>query len=273
MRAIFILLVISAFTGFQKLSGQQIIAGQQSGPDIIYTDPIDIQLTCNNLDTYTSFSLDIDQDGINDMTFNASYYYFSHLELQGTQTSIIPNSMTQISMLDSLEYGMLKHEFGDTINEKLNWNLDGMAIFNSYSSNGTTEYFTNEGFVGFRICNTDTIYGWIHASATGNYQSAQLIIYDYAYVSKSNHIDKKEDKSAISCSNPVHDELIIRIQDGNNNMEWKCSVYDIAARNVLNKELGTGENHINMTTFDNGTYFVIIHESTGSRKIFKIIKY
>jgi len=272
MKAILMLLAISAVTGFQKLSGQQIIAGQQSGPDIIYTDPIDIQLTCNNLDTYTSFSLDIDQDGINDITFNASYYYFSHLELQGTQTSIIPNAMTQISMLDSLEYGMLKHEFGDTINEKLNWNLDGMAIFNSYSSNGTTEYFTNEGFVGFRICNTDTIYGWIHASATGNYQSAQLIIYDYAYIAKPNHIDKQEHEQQISCSSQVNDDLFIKIQGENYNKPWECNVYDISARLVLNKELSLGENHLNISAFQSGMYMVIIHEKAGSEHFFKIVK-
>ena len=273
MKAILMLLAISAVTGFQKLSGQQIIAGQQSGTDIVYTDPDDIQLYCDNVNTSHFYSIDIDQDGLYDMEFYASYFYYSHLELRGTNTAINPNNHVQISKVDSLQYSTHQHQGGDTINSELNWISSNLATLNSYSSDGSTEYFNGEGYIGFRICLADTIYGWIHALATGNTETAKIIIYDYAYYAKSNHIEKQEDKPTISCSNPVHDELIIRIQDGNNNMEWKCSVYDIAARNVLNKELGTGENHINMTTFDNGTYFVIIHESTGSRKIFKIIKY
>ena len=272
MRAILVLLVISAFTGFQKLPGQQIIAGQQSGPDIIYTDPSDIQLYCDNVNTSHFYSIDIDQDELYDMEFYAAYFYYSHIELRGTNTAIKPNNHVQISKVDSLQYSTYQHQGGDTINSELNWISSNLATLNSYSSDGTTEYFKGEGYIGFRICLADTIYGWIHALATGNTETAKIIIYDYAYYAKSNHTDKQEDKSAISCSNPVHDEMIIRIPERNNINEWKCSVYDIMARKLLNKELSEGENHINMSSFDNGTYFVIIDKNSGGRNTFKIIK-
>jgi hypothetical protein len=272
MRAIFIILIISAFTGFQKLSGQQIIAGQIEGPDIVYTNPDDIQLYCDNVNTSHFYSMDIDQDGLNDLMFNASYFYYSHLELRGTNTAINSSNHVQISKVDSLQYSTYQHQGGDTINNGLSWISSNLATLNSYSSDGSTENFKGEGYIGFRICLADTIYGWIHAMATGNTETAKVIIYDFAYVSKSNHMDKQKDKPVISCSNPVHDELIIRIPEGNNTMEWKCSVYDIMARNLLNKELSEGENHINISSFDNGTYFVIIRKKNGSQNIFKIIK-
>jgi len=272
MRAILIVLFFSAFTGFQKLSGQQIIAGQQSGPDIVYTNSDDIQLNCDIVNTSHFYSIDIDRDGLNDMMFNASYFYYSHLELRGTSTAITPNNHVQISKVDSFQYSTYQHQVGDTINIGLNWIPSNLATLNSYSSDGFTEYFKGEGYIGFRICLADTIYGWIHALATGNTETASINIYDYAYFAKSNHIDKQEDKPAISCSNPVHDELNIRIREGNNSTEWKCSVYDIMARNLLNKKLREGENHINMSSFENGTYFVIIRKKNGSQNIFKIIK-
>ena len=272
MRAILILLVISAFTGFQKLSGQQIIAGQQSGPDIIYTNPDDIQLYCDNVNTSHFYSIDIDQDGLYDMEFYASYFYYSHLELRGTNTAINPNNHVQISKVDSLQYSTFQHLGGDTINNGLNWISSNLATLNTYSSDGSTEYFKGEGYIGFRICLADTIYGWIHALATGNTETAKVIIYDYAYFQKSNQVSEQEDKPVLDCSNPVHDEMIIRIPEGNNGMEWKCSVYDIMARKLLNKELSEGENQINMSSFENGTYFVIIREKAGRQNIFKIIK-
>lgn len=272
MKILLLPLAIWFLAGFQSLSAQQIVAGLTTGQNVIYTDPADIQLTCDILDTQTSYSLDIDQDGTDDLTFNTSYYYFSHLNLQGTQTDIVPNAITQISKIDSLEVGMLKHQFGDTISGNLNWSPAGIALFNSYSSQSTTEYFTNEGFVGFRICNTDTIYGWVHAAATGNYLSAQLLIYDYAHVAKPDRIVEPEHEQKISCSNQLNDDLLIKTQWENTSETLHCFVYDISARLLLNKELSIGENHLNISAFQSGVYLIVIQGEAGGKQVFKIIK-
>ncbi len=272
MRALFILLVISAFTGFQKLYGQQIIAGQQTGPDIVYKNPDDIQLTCDNVNTSHFYSIDFDQDGLNDMMFYASYFYYSHLELRGTNTAINPNNHIQISKVNTLQYSTYQHQVGDTINSGLNWISSNLATLNSYSSDGSTEYFKGEGYIGFRICLADTIYGWIHALATGNSETAKINIYDYAYVAKPNHIDKRDDMPEISCSNPVHDDLIIRIPDGNSDPEWECTVYDMLATPILDVKLKTGENHVNTAFLKNGIYIVKIYNKSGTSYAFKVIR-
>jgi len=272
MKTVLIVLFICVLAGVQKLSAQQVIAGQISGSGIVYSNPDDIQLYCDLINTSSFYSLDIDQDGVNDMTFNASYFYYSHLELRGTNTSINPGSHVQISKVDSLQYSTYQHQSGDTINNDLNWISSNLATLNSYSSDGSTEYFKGEGYIGFRICGMDTIYGWIHAKVSGDTETAKIILFDYAFTTQPDYINKQAVKPAITCSNPVDDNLTIRIPEQNNTMEWNCSLYDITARSLLNKELSEGENIISMTCFKKGTYFVMIHNNREQRVMFKIIK-
>ena len=272
MKLILAFIMILALAGFQRLSAQEIIAGQQSGPYIIYSNPDDIQLYCDLVNTSIFYSLDIDQDGLNDMDFYAVYFYYSHIGQRGTNTGINLKNNIQISRVDTLQYSTFQHQPGDTISGNLHWIPGEMATLNSYSNIGTTEYFKGEGYIGFRICATDTIYGWIHARVSGNTETAKIIIYDYAYCAKHNMIDEHQDKPVISCSNPVHDYLIINIPDKNSNAIRKCSVYDFSARHILEKELYNGDNLINMTSFNSGSYFVVIGDKHGRSSTFKIIK-
>ncbi len=270
MKVLLIIFLFPLLFGFPILASQPAITGQTAGENIVYIDLPDIVLSCNSINTSPSANLDINQDGTNDILLQAFYYYYSHPGLWGTQTDIVPKATTQLSV-DTNNYCLRKHTIGDTIDTTQIW-VSGQAIFNNYSNTGNTKCFTGEGYVGFRICLTDTIYGWIRCSATGDISTAYLTLYDYAYVLKPNSISESDNKSGLSYSNPVSDELKIRIPEKNNNTGWKCSIYDISGRLLKTKELTFRENTVNVSDLTTGLYLVSDVSSSGSISSYKIIK-
>lgn len=270
MKVLLIIFLFPLLFGFPMLNSQPAITGQTAGENIVYTDLPDVTMSCDFLNTSLFLNLDINQDGTNDMLLQAFYYYYSHLNQMGTQTDIVPNAVTQLSVETNISC-LQKHSLGDTIDKKLNW-ISDQGIFNTYSNTGTTECFKEEGYVGFRICLTDTIYGWIRFSATGDKSAASLTLYDYAYVLKPNSFPEIDTKSGFSYNNPVFNELMIRIPEKDINIVCKCLVYDISGRLLKSYNLTARDNAVNVSDLKRGLYLVSVFSGFGNRYLFKIIK-
>lgn len=274
MKTTCVLFLFIGITANQSLLGQSAIAGLTDGANVVYVDPDDIELSVDDEMAFDheSYALDIDQDGNSDLTFHAHYYYFSHPDVRGTQTEVEPDAFTYISKLDSTEYAIHKHMTGDTIGAGLNWFPHGMAMLNNYSTSGATEYFVNEGYVGFRICRTDTIYGWVRVLAQGAINSAQLTIYDYAYVARPNAIEPADNHQQVSCTLLDNNRLCLDIPDDDNFGSRECWVFDFTGRMLKEARLTTGRNYLSLADLRSGVYLVTIQTECGIRQTFKILK-
>jgi hypothetical protein len=271
MKALPILLCILFIVEIHSLYGQS-IAGQSNGDNIVFYDITDIQMTCNSINSSSSQFLDINNDNIDDLQFQAFYFYYSHLQLMGTQTDVIPGLHVQFSCIDTNDYCLRYHHPGDTINEKLTWLSPQYALFNTYDNNEATECFSSNGYIGFRICENDTIYGWIHAGAYGNYMEAGINIYDYAYVTGPDAIYAQTDQHRIQITNPVTTDLKIVLPLENSPELSFCTIYDLTGRKLEIIKLVGGENHLNITSLENGVYIVVINRGTKNVASMKIIK-
>ncbi len=274
MKTTFVLLLLLGITGFQPLHGQEIIAGQSDGADVVYVDIEDVGLYVNDglAFEHDAFPLDVDQDGNADLTFSVIHFYYSHPDILGTQTYVEPDAYSFISKLDSTEYAIKKHEAGETIGAGLNWFPQGMAILNSYTNESSTVNFINEGYVGFRICRTDTVYGWVRVLASASFMTAQLTILDYAYLARPNAIEPAEGGQQVSCTLFDNNQLCVETPNDNSFGYLECRVIDFTGRLLKEVRLTTGRNYLSLSDLRSGVYLVTIQPESGIRQTFKILK-
>lgn len=142
------------------ISGQTILAGQNSGPNIIYHDINDLTINSPNWNSSDYEYMDLNDDGVNDLMFHIDLIYYHNLN----ELSI--HSGTNVPGL--LQYSSLADQPSD-------WSPGSGILLNQWGFKGSAGGFEEEGFLAYRICNADTVYGWIRisnfASGSGTYLS------------------------------------------------------------------------------------------------------
>lgn len=160
-------------------SAQYILAGQTSGTNVYYNDIDDLFLDSFSWGELDSETLDLDNDGTYDLYLWTNWTYYSHIEYMSSDAGAHINGNLQVSAEPGDSSWIRKHLAGDTIDGRLNW-VSTNTIFYCPSSSGSAGTFLGEGYLAFRICNTDTVYGWVRIWRSSWSGESKLQVYDYA---------------------------------------------------------------------------------------------
>lgn|GEM_PF-2121231 len=259
-RTFFILTFICFLT---LVHAQTILAGQTTGDNVYYFDIEDIYIyTGPNEMAYAT--VDLDQDNINDIKFEVSWYIGPGSE--SARSSAEPLNDTWISMMPDHDNWVSKHFSGDSIDSGLLWSRQEGILFGYFTDYwGNTTYsgeFNGRGFLSFRIIHEDTIMGWMRIDPS----TSDLTISDYAFyaVFTGNESQEKESIKFLY-NNPCYDQLTVY-------NPLKHSVpYVLTGLTGMVISRGTllpGNNLINVTSCYPGLYILTIKENT-----FKVLKF
>jgi hypothetical protein len=154
-----------------------------------YSTPLQTTYNSKNI-----LNIDIDSDKTNDIgfaceTISENGHFYFYLENTSFDISTLPLS-SQVYSTDSNNihfYGKIKgFNLNDTINKTSGWttqkdtiNKSGITKHRIYNQLNLSY---NYSYIGFRFTkNSDTLYGWMRISFTGNCCSGNITVYDYAY--------------------------------------------------------------------------------------------
>ncbi len=265
----FIILIFICF--FSSVHAQSILAGQTTDNNVYYFDIEDIYIyTGPNEMAYAT--VDLDQDNINDIKFEVSWYIGPGSEsarssaepLNDTWISIIYDDF--ISGITDIDAWIKKHLLDDIIDLELNWSQEAGILFGYFTDYwGNTTYsgeFNELGFLAFRIINVDTIIGWMRIDPS----TSDLTISDYAFyaVFTGNESQEKETTNFLY-NNPCYDQLTVH------NPLLHSVPYILTGMTGVVISRGTlfsGNNLINVESCYPGLFFLTINERT-----FKVLKF
>ena len=213
-----------------------------------------------------NYSLDINNDGIPDFTFNA-YEGGGMIQTAGG-CSIESLGSNSICVVDKGRVDPDTMKFASMINKDLYWN-NGTLYFNEYvnsqvpNSSSSSGIWLNLGdkYVGLRVIeSTDTIYGWVRVHVN----SPDIIIKDYASYLRPASINIRtfDGKSGVNIyPNPATNKVYI---ERTNNEAMKVSLFDMLGRQVnatINSE--NKKTEIDVSGLNEGIYFVKVQTSKG----------
>jgi hypothetical protein len=248
---------------------QGILAGQTSGANVIYLDIDDLLISAPYWNSSEYEYLDLDGDESNDIYFSAEWIYYSHTSYETTRTEAGPLGLLQISTLADHPTWTRMHTSGNLINRTLQWTS---AITTLYSqSTGTTSQgiFLGEGYLAFRICSPDTLYGWIRIWNTST--SPSISVYEYAYV--TNFVGTLEggltaDGNAIRVEGNV---LKLSISENNTVSSYLITLCDLSGRLIYHATLKPGQHTITLNGCHRGFYLLTLSDDHGGTIVKKIM--
>lgn len=237
---------------------QGITAGQSTGEKIIYQDIEDISIESSFWWDSDGVYLDLNDNGATDAYFWTNWVYYSHVEYEALDAGVQSLAPVEFSVEQDEPKAIRKHAAGEVIDGSLNW-AAGDLIFYCMRTGADSGSFNGEGFVAYRICSSDTTYGWIHASRDVNSES-RLSIYDYAFTTFYTGLggkDRPEDyKIAVSGRT-----LFVDLPD--HGSEYSLKVSDLSGRPCITKNLIPGVHFIDLTGVSNGIYIVRAEDHSG----------
>jgi hypothetical protein len=163
----------------QFTSAQYILAGQNSGTNVYYNDIDDLFLDSFSWGQQDSETMDLDNDGTYDLYLWTNWTYYSHIDYMSSDAGAMTNGNLQISAVPEDSSWIRKHLPGDTIDSRLNW-VSAQTTFYCPSSTGSSGTFRDEGYLAFRICNPDTVYGWVRIWRSAYLGESKMQVFDYA---------------------------------------------------------------------------------------------
>lgn len=270
-----IILCIVALNG--KAQNNYIIAGQHGG---IYYDIVPDTLLPPS-EPYPgsdpSYSIDINQDGINDIkidhgsyggeTFETGYVGVTALD---SNTSFSYNGQHttgncgNVSLLEAFYAG-------DTIQNTTSYIPSGYVTYNyefnppfgaGACNSGGNWGATGDAYIGIKYqTNTSITYGWIKVNLSGN-----ILIKEYSLDGFATGIKQMtgNNEQIKFYPNPVIGNLWVSITGSHNSIQ-EISLYDILGNQVVS----TKEKNIDVSTLKNGVYFVRVQTNNElvSKKI------
>jgi len=252
-----------------SVSAQGILAGDTSSAGIVYIDIDNFWVSAtypwNSIDEE---SIDINDDGIDDLKFWAMNDAAGHVSLE--RTKIYGLNGAQIVYYEPQPYWVDELEDGMLIDSGSLWSDDGILRYRDWFPDTIEEggVFTN-GYAGFCIpVGSAYLYGWVHLSAS----FSSIYVYDYAYQAWETGLsDRSESAQVKMFPNPVVSRLYVHIVP--NHDFQRVYIYNIAGENLRSFVLAEHQNHMSIDVEDlpDGIYIL----KMAGRSVFssRFVKY
>jgi hypothetical protein len=252
------------------LFAQVFVAGQTAGGNITHDDFSDINLSAFSIGSQDAVSIDLNNDNSEDIYFWTQWVYYSHTGYESANAGANPFDGIEISTMPDNPNWIRKHSAGDVIDNSLNWSPDN-GIFYCISSTGTDGSFGGSGFMAYRICGPDTIYGWIKLNRGTFLGPSDLSITELAYIVNYTGLDQPAAKPLSDFLSISGHSLILELPD-----EFKCDqylldCYDLSGRTVFQAHPGPGTHHYDLSRLGKGTYIIRLINSKGESSVIKAI--
>lgn len=245
------------------VTGQIILTGQNSGLNIVYHDIDDLYIASPFWNSSDYEYMDLDDDGNNDLMLLNDFIYYSHTNQMSVHSGITALGQLQYSSLADSTAWIRKHPAGDVIDKSLNWSPGSGILFNQWDAKGSSGAFQGEGYLVFRICKTDTVYGWIRMYNDASQNGAYMSVYEFAYVTNFTGLSPSDDDFSPTLSNDAKGRLIVSIPEiSGRNFRLKC--FDLAGRMVFQASPGLGTNHCDISGFEPGLYIFFLSDQQGN---------
>jgi hypothetical protein len=245
---------------------QGIAAGQSIGEKIIYHDIADISIESSFWGEQDGESMDLDDNGTSDLYFWTNWSYWSHTGDESLDAGASPYTSVEVSAEPNNPGWVRKHAAGEVIDSSLFWTA-GDLIFYCWSNSGISGSFSGTGYIAYRICSSDTTYGWIYLSRILS-SGSRLTIHEYAYTTF--YTGLVENNGLENCKIAVSDHnLFVDLPD--NSSEYLLQVFDISGRPFITQNLIPGDHFIDLDGIGNGIYIVRIEDHSGRCFIRKIV--
>ena len=265
-----------------KLNAQFIIAGQHSTNDYYHNYTLDTVIKAYNPSTY---SIDINNDGINDFIFTLhpydgamgeTYYYY---EISGQNNNKVAfahyDSCFDNSHVFIGRFG-IAHAFtyNDTINAHTNW--DSLVYLKYILESGISHfncgayYSSDSAYIGLKVINApDTLFGWIKIVSLFGLDTLELTIGAYACnkeITGTQQIANNKDELNIF-PNPATDIIYI---EHTNNKAIKANLFDVTGKQVNTvTKCKNQKTEIDITGIQKGVYIlkITINGNSFNKKI------
>lgn len=235
------------------VSGQTILAGQNSGPNIIYHDINDLSITSPNWNSSDFEYMDLNDDGVNDLMFHNDFIYYSHLNELSVHSGANTLGMLQYSSLADQPSWVRKHIAGDVIDHSLHWSPGSGILLNQWGLKGSAGAFGGGGFLAYRICDADTVYGWIRISNYASGSGAYMSVYEFAYVTNLTGLTPSNETISANMLFVSKDWLTVIIPD-NSGEDFQLTCFDLTGRLIFKCNPGQGTNNFNISGVEPGMY-------------------
>jgi hypothetical protein len=242
---------------------QNIIAGQTSGENIIYHDMEDVEVSSSFWWDEDYESLDLNDDGVNDLTLMTNWIYYSHTNSQSVDARGNPLSGLEYSSLSDNPTWIKKHDAGEVINNSLNFHAENGLFFSQYSSKEAVGNFNGEGYLAYRICNPDTLYGWLRIMCDVSFSGAYLTAYEYAWVINPTGLPQEKDITFGNIIRRSGNDLLINLPEYQ--FPRACYLYgfEVTGRQVFQFDLMPGSHSLNISGYPRGLHILRIVDPHG----------
>lgn len=266
------IIILSIATAFLPLDvfAQVFVAGQTTGGNIIHNDFSDINLSAFSWGTQDEVSLDLNSDNSDDIYFWTQWIYYSHSGYEAANAGANPFEGIEISTMPDNPNWIRKHAAGDVIDNSLNWSSDN-GIYYCISSSGSSGSFGGSGFLAYRICDYDTIYGWIKLDRGIVMGPSDLSITELAYIVNYTGYNPLEIKSLIDLIRFSDQTMILDLPDGFGHDQYLLNCYDHCGRIVFKANPAPGINRYDLSRLHSGIYIIRVSNSKGESAAIKAL--
>lgn len=254
-----------------NLFSQVFMAGQTIGENIVHNDFADIYLSSDFWWDGDYRSMDLNNDNIYDIEFWTEWTYYSHNEYMSAIAGANPFNGIELSAVAEHPDWIRKHAAGDVIDRTLNWSsIDG--VFYGISSSGPCGGdFSGPGFMAYRICNPDTLYGWIRVDRGTALGPSTLTLFELAFVTDNSSLSFPDGGSSKDWIRISGQTLILNMPDEIRQKHYLLTCYDISGRKVFQFHPGQGTHEYDLSCFRKGTYIIRFSSPTGTSSAIKVI--
>jgi hypothetical protein len=242
---------------------QSIVAGQISGENIIYHDIEDVEVSSSFWWDEDYESLDLNDDGVNDLTLMTNWIYYSHTNSQSLDARGNPLGGLEYSSLSDNPTWIKKHDAGEVINNSLNFHAENGLFFSQYSSKDAAGNFNGEGYLAYRICNPDTLYGWLRMLCNVSFSGAYLTAYEYAYVINPTGMPQEKEITFGNIIRISGNTLLINLPEYQFPRACQLYGFEVTGRQVFQFNLMPGSHSLNISGYTRGLYILRIEDTHG----------
>lgn len=249
---------------------QIFVAGQTAGGNIIHIDFSDINLSAFSWGSQDDVYLDLDNDSSDDIYFWTQWIYYSHNGYESANAGANPFDGVEVSTMPDNPNWIRKHATGDLIDRSLNWSPDN-GIFYCISSSGSSGSFGGSGFMAYRICDYDTIYGWIMVDRGTIMGPSDLTIKELAYMVNYTGYNQTDIKTLIDLIRISGQIMSLDIPNELGHDQYVLNCYDHCGRIVFNANPAPGLNRYDLSRLQSGIYILRIINSKGESAAIKAL--
>lgn len=251
-----------------QIQAQGIVTGDTMSQGVVYRDIDDLMISASFPSGYDSKTIDINEDGVDDLKFTASATATMGSTLESTMIVALANTETVFypphsTWVDELSGGV-------TIDEGSPWAPGG--TLKSQASFPDTMYSSgifNYGYAGFRIPQSGGyLYGWVHLSA-GN---SHIFVHEYAYQSMNTSMHELNEEFSLRIyPNPAMDFINLCLPS--NHDYHSITIIDATGSSCFHGLLNQHQKQmkINISSLRDGLYTLVIHgKRIINRKVLKV---